>query len=269
MTAALLALLLVPLALMLGQLLALASRASIVDEPAAPRTFGLVSRFPFLLCPFHPARWHRPSELALVAGLPLAALGLLAAFTPVKAAVLFVFFALLAWGTVVDLRSQYIPDECSIGGIFAGLLCSSLAPVLHRPLSVDTPYLLSALHGFASSLHGAIVGAGLLLVFTLLIEAFLQKEAMGFGDIKLAAAIGAFLGWRAPFFALFGGALGGLIVMVAIAGWKFVTSADKASVGLPKGHIPFGPMLAGAAVVFALGGDRWVAPFFDVLAALV
>ena len=74
----------------------------------------------------------------------------------------------------------------------------------------------------------------------------LPREAMGLGDVKFMAAIGAFLGWQAVLVALvvsvFAGAIIGLVMLAMKKGNK----------------IPFGPYLAiGAVVALFWGGDIW------------
>ena len=72
-----------------------------------------------------------------------------------------------------------------------------------------------------------------------------KKEAMGFGDVKLMGAIGAFLGWRAVLFVLFVasflGSIVGIILMI-FGGVKL------------QSRIPFGPYLAGAAAIWIYWG---------------
>src|SRR6185369_10291564 len=79
----------------------------------------------------------------------------------------------------------------------------------------------------------------------------IPREAMGRGDLKFLAAIGAFLGWRAVLFSLFAGSLlGSLINLITLVVGKPVWSAK----------LPFGPYLAFGAVSWIFFGDlflRW------------
>jgi leader peptidase (prepilin peptidase)/N-methyltransferase len=79
----------------------------------------------------------------------------------------------------------------------------------------------------------------------------IPREAMGRGDLKFLAAIGAFLGWRAVLFSLFGGSLvGSLVGLVTLVLGKRVWSAK----------LPFGPYLALGALIWMFFGDellRW------------
>ena len=84
-------------------------------------------------------------------------------------------------------------------------------------------------------------------------ELLIPREAMGRGDLKFLAAIGAFLGWRAVLFSLFAGSLlGSIIGLITLIAGKRVWSAK----------LPFGPYLAFGAVSWMFFGDvflRWYA----------
>jgi leader peptidase (prepilin peptidase)/N-methyltransferase len=82
-------------------------------------------------------------------------------------------------------------------------------------------------------------------------ELQIPREAMGRGDLKFLAAIGAFLGWRAVLFSLFGGSLiGSLVGLITLVAGKRVWSAK----------LPFGPYLAFGALIWMFFGEslvRW------------
>ena len=82
-------------------------------------------------------------------------------------------------------------------------------------------------------------------------ELVIPREAMGRGDLKFLAAIGAFLGWRAALFSLFAGSLlGSVIGLVTLVVGKPVWSAK----------LPFGPYLAFGALTWMFFGEnvlRW------------
>lgn len=82
-------------------------------------------------------------------------------------------------------------------------------------------------------------------------ELVIPREAMGRGDLKFLAAIGAFLGWRAVLFSLFAGSLlGSLIGLITLVLGKPVWSAK----------LPFGPYLAFGALTWMFFGEvllRW------------
>ena len=89
-------------------------------------------------------------------------------------------------------------------------------------------------------------------------EIEIPREAMGRGDLKFLAAIGAFAGWRAVLFSIFAGSvLGSVVGLVTLLIGKRVWSAK----------LPFGPYLAAGALVWIFFGDwmmrsylNWVNP---------
>lgn len=79
------------------------------------------------------------------------------------------------------------------------------------------------------------------------------REAMGLGDVKFMAAIGAFTGWQGVLFTLFGSSFAGLLVNL-----PFLLLRGRH--GSPR--IAYGPYLAAAALVWVLGGSRWFGAWF-------
>lgn len=87
-------------------------------------------------------------------------------------------------------------------------------------------------------------------------EVVIPREAMGRGDLKFLAAIGAFLGWRAVLFSVFAGSLAGSLVgLFTLLVGKRVWSAK----------LPFGPYLALGAVTWMFCGDAFIRWYFDLL----
>lgn len=141
------------------------------------------------------------------------------------------FFTLLLGIALTDARSYIIPDEFSLGGLVVGLLLSPL------------PGGVTLRESFA----GAAVGFGLLYVTGLLGEWWLKKPAMGGGDIKMMAMVGAFLGPVGAVLTIFMGALVGTLVFLPIS-----LRTNKL--------VPFGIFLALGAAVTEAWGDliiRW------------
>jgi leader peptidase (prepilin peptidase)/N-methyltransferase len=107
------------------------------------------------------------------------------------------------------------------------------------------------------SIVGALLGAGLFLVIQVGFEKLMGRPALGTGDVKLAAGVGALLGPGYPFLAFF------LLAMVSGA----VISLGLITVRLRRRdqYIPFGPMLAAAAIAVLLWPDvltAWVLHFY-------
>ena len=91
-------------------------------------------------------------------------------------------------------------------------------------------------------------------------EMVIPREVMGFGDVKLLAAIGAFLGWRAVLFALFAGAtVGSVLGLVGALMGRREWSA----------RIPFGPYLALGALVWLAAGPQCLSWYWTVLELLL
>lgn len=143
----------------------------------------------------------------------------------------------LLWGSLVDLDEYWIPDRVSWGGIAIGIPLSALVPEMH---GAET-----ALEGLKASAFGAALGFGLLWAVGFFGKLAFKKDAMGFGDVKLLGAIGAFLGAPAVLFVIFGSALVGSIVGVTLI------LIGKSELG---GKLPFGPYLSAAALGWIFGG---------------
>jgi leader peptidase (prepilin peptidase) / N-methyltransferase len=82
----------------------------------------------------------------------------------------------------------------------------------------------------------------------------LPREAMGFGDVKFVAAIGAFTGWQGAMFSLFASSVLGAFVGVSLIVCKRHEWSSK---------IPYGPYIAAAALVWVFGGRELAAPMFQ------
>jgi len=143
----------------------------------------------------------------------------------------------LVLGTFVDLEHLIIPDRVTLGGIVAGLVLSPLAPALHHTTSWQTSLLRSVI--------GLVVGWGSLWLVRQLGQLAFKKEAMGFGDVKLLGAMGAFFGWQGVLFIIIASSFAGSIVGVSMI---FFGGKEWQS------RIPYGPYLALAAIAWMLGG---------------
>jgi leader peptidase (prepilin peptidase)/N-methyltransferase len=186
-------------------------------------------------------------------------------FSPGKAVCGMAFLGAMLAATCIDLEHLVIPDALTVGLGVAGVVLSFAVPSLHDQrggyFAVDS--LLSGGAGLA----GLLIGSGLVLWIGLVAEAVLKKEAMGFGDVKFAGAIGAFTGWPGAVFAVFGGALVGCVWIVLALAWRLLTRRGDKSLGLGA-RVPFGPMLAIAAAIYFLGADTWTAAYVDRLAVM-
>ena len=130
-----------------------------------------------------------------------------------------VFFSLLLVLAFIDLDHKILPNVLTLPGVVLGFAFS----------------VLGWTGSVLDSVLGAVVGFGLITLI-----AVISRGGMGMGDAKLMAMIGAFSGWKAVLYVLFGasllGSIGGIIYL-------YVTKQDR------KTPIPFGPSLAVAAIV--------------------
>jgi leader peptidase (prepilin peptidase) / N-methyltransferase len=156
---------------------------------------------------------------------------------PTLPALKFSLFSALIVGMIfADLEERILPDEFTIGGIVIGLALSWIIPiddgiaqiflaVMGRPLS-GPPLSL------AESAMGAFVPSSFLWLTGELFYRLRHKEGLGFGDVKMVAAIGAFLGLRGALMTLIvGSLLGSLIGLIFI----LITKKDHSSYELPFG----------------------------------
>jgi len=146
----------------------------------------------------------------------------------------------LVLGTFVDFDHMIIPDRVTLGGIVCGLIASALVPALHGETSILRSLMWSGI--------GAAAGWGLLWGVAMLGEFIFKKEAMGFGDVKLMGAIGAFFGWEAILFTVMVSSLAGSIV-----GISFILMGKKEL----QSRIPYGPYLSLAALLWMYWGSTW------------
>ena len=135
--------------------------------------------------------------------------------------------------TVIDLERQIIPDVISIPGILAGVLAN----------------LATGRVPWIDSIIGILVGAGAFVTIALVGSWMAGQDAMGGGDIKLAAMLGAFLGWKVLLLSLFLSAIGGGILAAALMGSGLRGRKDP---------LPFGPFLAAGGAVGLFWGERMV-----------
>jgi leader peptidase (prepilin peptidase) / N-methyltransferase len=146
----------------------------------------------------------------------------------------------LILGTFVDIDHMILPDRTTIGGMIAGGLLSFIFPAMHG----ETAHL----QGLLQSVYGMAFGFGILWSVSILGRLILRKDAMGFGDVKLMGALGAFLGIPAVLFIIFISSLLGSVVGVTL-----IAMGKRDA----QARIPFGPYIAAAAVIWIFGGYGW------------
>jgi leader peptidase (prepilin peptidase)/N-methyltransferase len=135
--------------------------------------------------------------------------------------------------TMIDIDTYLLPDNLTLSLLWLGLIINSFG------VFTDLP----------SALWGAIVGYGSLWSVFWLFKLITGKEGMGYGDFKLLAALGAWMGWQfIPLIIILSSFVGALIGIAGI----IILGRDK---NIP---IPFGPYLAIAGWIAFLWGDQLI-----------
>lgn len=164
--------------------------------------------------------------------------------TPKGALYLYLTLGLLAQ-SVIDSRHKIIPDVITLPAIAVGLAASVFFPQIHG----ETGHLA----GFWAALKGVLLGGGFLYAVGTIAEWILKKEAMGGGDVKLLAAIGAVIGWRGVLWTIFVSSLVGAVVGIVIRARK------------GEELIPYGPFLAFGAFLYLFIGPQVMGWYFNFL----
>jgi len=144
--------------------------------------------------------------------------------------------------TFIDLDFQIIPDSITLPGIMLGLIAGWF--VLPDPFDRFTHL------GFRGAVTGLVSGG---LAFFLIAEVsyrILRQEALGGGDIKMMAMVGAFLGWKSVLLTTFLGSLLGSLFGIFLMIFKGKGRLTK---------IPFGPFLACGSLLSMFCGQEILA----------
>ena len=149
-------------------------------------------------------------------------------------------WALLAL-TAIDFDTQLLPDDITLPLLWAGLLFN--------------------LSGTFTDLHSAVLGAvfGYLALWCVywLFKLATGKEGMGYGDFKLLAALGAWMGWQMlPLIIMLSSIVGAVVGITLIV-------AAKHGRNIP---IPFGPYLAGGGLIALFWGQTLTQGYLQLLA---
>lgn len=136
--------------------------------------------------------------------------------------------------TFIDLEHRIIPDLITLPGIVIG--------AASRFLTMHGSYFDVGLDIFL----GILIGGGFLAIVGIGYELIKKREGLGGGDVKLAAMLGAFFGWKGVIFILFSSSvLGSFIGIILVLAYK----KDM------KFAVPYGPFLALGAIFFLFWGE--------------
>ncbi|MCW5978924.1 MAG: prepilin peptidase [Bryobacteraceae bacterium] len=161
----------------------------------------------------------------------------------VEAVKLCVFAAVMVELVVSDLDSRILPDEFTLGGAAAGLLFAALTPMPPGIVGLLLAERHWRLVSVAESAAGALIGSAALWTVGWLYLRIRGREGLGLGDVKMMAAIGAFLGLHRAFVALMLGSIAGSVI-----GLLFILLARKDA---STYELPYGSFLGAAAVAYA------------------
>lgn len=146
--------------------------------------------------------------------------------------------AVLVAASLIDWDTTLLPDDLTLPLLWAGLVVAGLG------------WTALPLH---DALWGAVAGYLSLWSVYWVFKKATGKEGMGYGDFKLLAALGAWLGWKM---------LLPIILISSIIG-AVVGIALKLKSSLREGqYVPFGPFLAGAGLVVLFAGEARVLDWF-------
>ncbi len=196
-----------------------------------------------------------------------------------------IYMALAAAMVVVtfqDLADWTIPNEITLPGVPVGLGLSVVA------MLVPTVGL-RVVHPF-DALAGIALGFGILYALDRIAILVLKKPGMGFGDVKLMAMLGAFIGWQGVLGTLMlASILGSAIGLSMILYFKMKGAPDAAAatpnvdagegmsekdeesddgISLGAHYLPFGPYIAIAGLVYLFVGPELIAWYLQQLAPI-
>ena len=149
--------------------------------------------------------------------------------------------------TFIDVDHQLLPDDLTLPLLWLGLALSLTVPLVGglAPIPQDP----------RSAIIGAMAGYLSLWSVYHLFKLLTGQEGMGYGDFKLFAAFGAWLGWKMLFpIILIAAAVGAVVGLVMI----MVYGRDRRS------HIPFGPFLAAAGWLMLMFGRELVTSYLSL-----
>ena len=150
------------------------------------------------------------------------------------------FVAVLVAATMIDWDTTLLPDDLTLPLLWAGLVIAALG--WNIPLK--------------DALWGAVAGYLSLWSVYWLFKLTTGKEGMGYGDFKLLAALGAWLGWQMlPLTILLSSLVGAVVGIVLIA-------VARHGRNVP---IPFGPYLAAAGLIALFWGEAITERYLGML----
>ena len=191
-----------------------------------------------------------------------------------------------------DAETQLLPDKMTLPGLALGLVFSLLVPVndlasqllpglVSLPVSSDVSWHLLSL---VDAVLGAIVGSSFIYGAGAIYLRARGVEGMGFGDVKLMAMVGAFLGTKLTIFTLFTASIAGSVfgLSTVLAVWIKRTRRrmarnhepasqarrrawESAAIALRRHQMPFGVFLGSMAMVALFYGNSFLRWYWGLL----
>ena len=214
-------------------------------------------------------------------------------FGPTLATLKYCTLAFLLLGLIfTDAETKLLPDKLTLTGVALGIAFSLFVPVndlasqflpgvVSLPVSSD---ISSHLLSFVDSLLGAIVGASFIYGAGAIYLRARGIEGMGFGDVKLMAMIGAFLGLKLTVFTIFTASIAGSFFGVGTILWVWIKRTRRflqrqhgtlqqarrrawqsAQTVYRHYEMPFGVFLGGMALLALFFGNQFLAWYWRLL----
>ena len=202
-------------------------------------------------------------------------------------------FGFLLLGLIfTDAETKLLPDKMTLPGLVLGLLFSFVVPVndlasqllpglVSLPVSSEVSWHVLS---FIDALVGAILGASFIYGAGAIYLRARGIEGMGFGDVKLMAMVGAFLGAKLTIFTLFAASITGSLFGLATVLMVWIKRTrrrmrrnheppaearrrawESAAIALRRHQMPFGVFLGSMAIAAFLFGERFLRWYWRLL----
>ncbi len=206
-------------------------------------------------------------------------------FGPTLSTLKYCVFSFLLLGLIfTDAETKLLPDKMTLPGLALGLVFSLLVPVndlasQFLPGVVNLPFsgeIMARLLSFLDSLLGAALGAAFIYGAGAIYLRWRGAQGMGFGDVKLMAMVGAFLGMKLTVFTIFVASIAGSIfgLSTVLIVWirrthRFMKRLANPQAARRRGwqsaqivyrhyQMPFGVFLGSVALLAFFFGDRFL-----------
>ncbi|OKH53792.1 prepilin peptidase [Calothrix sp. HK-06] len=147
--------------------------------------------------------------------------------------------------SLIDFDTMTLPNPLTKSGLVLGVVYQTVLGFMQSNSSTGINHLIGAI-------FGAVLGIWLFDIISFIGSIIFQKEAMGGGDAKLAAMMGAWLGWKHLLLAVF---ISCIVGVVAGGSGVVLTSRKWGK------KMPFGPCLALGSLITLLGGEMIISSY--------